>query len=445
MKKELQTCLVAAPDTSSASHVAALLAGGGIAGCVELSPKRGWFAMARKSLEVGGTPLLVAIPSEKIGKPLLDLADMVSDLGGTTLVWGDREAHKTSAGPHWLVTRLLEQRGAIHVRSLPVLVEICRILTHLGAPSSPGVSVAGAGTELDRRLREVLSGRGVDVLTRKTSGALHLSTKKSGEINASHRGATMKMEHCDIAAIATSLTPGVIPALDPPEPEPPPFEVDRDMVSLIAQPPERLLSETTSKKLGAAFGISIPTENLCSSSSEASRFASRLKGSAHLKLVRPGLEGKQERGAVIGPVKGAAAVKRAYHSLEALGAALSPPRALGVLVSESQPPGARLWLRMQDHAVYGRLLIGGSGDRPGAVPGFALTADVNPVQAFRALGRLALGVSPAVQQKLAVQVSRFARMTLTLGESLSRAEIHPMACSPNGEAVTVDMLVGISG
>ena len=445
MSKRASTFVVATPDAGSAAHVASLLAAGGIDEIVTVTGGRRPSGLEKRLADPRRAPVLVAVPSQKTGSDLLALADIVSAAGGATLVWGDREAHKTASGPHWLATILLEQRGAIHVRSLPVLVEICRILHHLGIPDSPGVAVAGQAGELKRRLRDVLAGRGVRILPRRSKASLSIEASARGRLKIGLGSRAMKISACDIAAIAASLAPGTMPSRQLPGPAPGPPQTDSEVVSLIAQPPARLLSETTSKKLAAAFGMRIPEEHLCGSSSEAARAFSTAGGAVFLKLVRPRLEGKLAAGAVLGPLDSAPAVRRAYHSLEELGATLAPPRHLGVLVSPALTGDARIWLVMKDHEIYGRILLGGPGDRPDSRPAFALTADATFGQAFDALSRAGVEMDGGQHMALAGELWRFASMVEALGGAITRAEAHPVLALPSGEALSADMLISIAG
>jgi acetyltransferase len=220
---------------------------------------------------------------------------------------------------------------------------------------------------------------------------------------------------------------------------------DTAVVEAIVRPPGRLLSETTSKRLLAAFGITPPREQLCESATEAVRFAASLDGPAVLKLVKPALENKRDLGAVRIGVLGPSAVRREVHSLRSLGQKLGRPSALGVLVAQQISGGARIWLSMEDHPIFGRILRVGPGDDPLGTPAFVVSAPVDERQALKALSMVGIGAT-AEQRKLGQAIAACSRMADSLGQRIDQLEIHPLVALPGREAaIALDGLVGIGG
>jgi hypothetical protein len=223
-------------------------------------------------------------------------------------------------------------------------------------------------------------------------------------------------------------------------------EPDRELIDLIARPPARLLSETTSKRLLSAFGISSGQERLCGSPTEAARFWSEVGARVVLKLVRPELEGKAASGAVATGISGAAGVRRAFHSLRSMSADLGPPEPLGVLVAQQVDGGARIWIRLERHPRFGDLVVGGPGDAPTPHPWLALTAPLTEPAALVALERARIAGSPEQLSALARGLVSFGRLAHDLKERISRAEIHPLVAPDEGKrALALDALIAIAG
>jgi hypothetical protein len=325
-----------------------------------------------------------------------------------------------------------------------VIVEAARIAGRIGPAVPERIRVSRSSDALTARIAASLALEGVTpprgrskrdaIVTAGSDGCISLAwgTRKRIDLSDIHTAAGA------LALIARSLPPTDL-ALGSPEHTP-----DSEVIDLIVRPPARMLSETTSKRLLAAYGIAAGPERLCSSPTEAARFWQEIGRPVVLKLVRPELEHKHAGGAVIKEVTGAAGVRRAYHALGSTADSLGPPKPLGVLVAEQLDGGARIWLRTTTHRRYGTLVVGGLGDSPTTQPSLAMTAPVSANAAYAALTRA--GVDATHGSRLALVVSRFGTMVDDLGDRIDRAEIHPLvALDGHAQALALDALVEISG
>lgn len=389
-----------------------------------------------------GPRVLVLAPSTEIGRDQLVLTRRVLAGGGRVLAWTSR--NREAAGrseDKWLVTRLLEQAGAHVAHQLSTLAAAVRLLSSLTGKMPRTVALKGRRSGVTGFLEESLRDMGIPAGRGKS--ALTIKVGASGGIAVlAADGPSTRFEDPSSLVEAIGLLMAEAPSIKEKIAE---MEMDDLALAMILQPPRRLLSETTSKRIIRAFGMATPKEKLCRSQSEATRFMRSLDGPAVLKLVRPRFDGKDVEGAVIRDVSGGAQVRRAAGELEALGSALGPPAHLGVLVAEQVSGGARISAAMRDHPRFGRVALVYDGETLSGQPAAALSVPATETEALRALRLSGIAVDKALREKLARGLSRFTRMVHALGLQIDRAEIHPLvAAERHEEALALDALVSIA-
>ena len=389
--------------------------------------------------ESEGGCLLIA-PEGGLPEGILGAVSRTVASGGWVGVWGDFEnADGAAISDEWIASELLRQHGASVSQSLAALALAVRFHPAVHKSTVSGVSVQGRTNGVSRRLKRALVACGVEVLGGKQG--LVLRVDEPGRITVPDSDVSEAFLEPLIVAEAVRLVLNscidcvvseTIEALRPED------------VALIAQPPPRLLSETASKKLFAAFGMSLPQEQLCQSPSEAARFVAARTGPSVLKLVKPRLSGKERLGAVLRGVSGAAAARRAAQRLMSLSASMGPPDALGVLASEQVEGGVRLWVAMRIHPSFGRLVTLGIGDTPNGRLLSAFQAPATVSEVLRVLHDSDVGADSGAADKIARAVARFSAIVHQLSGRICRAEIHPLvAVSSHPEALVLDALAEI--
>ncbi|MFO8072833.1 MAG: acetate--CoA ligase family protein [Polyangia bacterium] len=433
--------VLAAPDRETAGYVRAVLERSALEVAALIDDRRGWSTRAREAIRARRNAVVLLVPSAKLGRDQLELISETVDGGGTVLVW--RAADRDLGDDDWLIERLLEQRGALSSDRLGALAAAIRLLPFAEAIRSSGVRVAGGRGALRGRLEAELRRAGARLSSRSSRSACPLRTADGGTIRvgSGKRSTTVPEGIADVAAALVLLCrPDRLAQADPAP------EMDEEVIDLIARPPKRVLSETTSKRLAAAWGLCSGPESLCRSPTGAARFAGELEGTAVMKLVRPGLDRKAEVGAVVPGVEGRAAARRAYHRLITLAEELGAPRPLGVLIAAEIQGGARIWTRSADRGELGRVLLIGSGDAAGGPPVAALAPPVRMPGALRALEDAGLADDERLRAKLAEALVRLAAMVDHLGERIQRVEIDPLvAIEKAPRALMLDAVVEISG
>ncbi len=447
MKAKKTQIVLAAPDSTTFAHVIGMLKAQGVVPRIALDGSRDWNARAREAIDSLTQPILFLVPSNRLPNKQLDLAQRVVATGGVTFVWSGRPHNGDARGDRLLMDKLLDQRGAIVSSSLTTLVEAVRITDFLGKLDPFDVRLKGRKSALKSRLHGALAHADLAPIGRRFPNDIVIEIGRDGKIEIeSPNGRRLALGAPDVIATALSLLCRARSATVGGGGRQVGFdEIDSEVVDLIARPPGRLLSETTSKRLASAFGIHSGPERLCTSPTEASRFAADLKTPVVLKLVRPYLEGKSNLGAISPKVTGHARVRREYHSLQALGTSLSPPTALGILVAAHVDGGSRIWLKMADHPVFGRLVIGGCGDIRDESPQMVLSLPIFEDDARKALCSMGFDTADEKTEKLARATALFGNMIGHLGDKISRAEIHPLVARKSEETMALDVLIEIDG
>ncbi|MCP4602218.1 MAG: hypothetical protein GY847_17160 [Proteobacteria bacterium] len=442
-QQNLARPVLVAPDNATLHYVNRFLIKAGLKPSSAITAVRGLIKTAKQALEKGAITLLL-VPSSKLIKDQLSLVRYVNKTGGIAIVWssgGDVSTKRMRDA--WLLERLLEQAGAVTASHLTVLVEVAKIITVLGMPPLGQIRIKGRLNDLTRRFITAQKIAGIATENKqKSSWFLELSTNDELFLNSA-QNKRVALGDPNVTAEALALL-NKRNSTDF-EVEGPLIEPSWSELDMIVRPPARLLSETTSKRIATYFGIAHPLEKLCSSATEAARFASSITGPVVLKLSKPAFENKSASGGVRIRVQGASAVRRAVHELESLDAALGPPKALGILVSEFVDGDLRVWVRMRDYTKFGRVLLVGPGDIPSNNPQTALAVPASIKEVQRALVDAGLGHSFCADSKIALAITRFAALTEQLGPRIDRAEIHPLvATEAADEALALDALVAIA-
>jgi hypothetical protein len=319
----------------------------------------------------------------------------------------------------WTAERLAEQSGALVSSRLDGLIEILR-LRSLGIDTAAPVAPAPPGSlPLIVRLASRLGAE--ETTKHPTPSWVELQEDATVLLRSGEARAPLYCVELTADALA-ACRKRVLPLC----PEDLPVEPDTRELARILKPPSRLLSELTSKRLLRCFGLDSASELLCRSPSEASRAAEQLGGDVVLKLVRPELDHKQAKGLVASDAVGPSAIRKVTADLLARGDELGPPASLGVLVCSRVDGGCRLWLQLDRHPRLGRILLGGPGDIPTASPLLALSIPFDAKAAWQALHLAPISGSLAERTAMTRALSALSRAIESLGDSISRLEIHPL-------------------
>ncbi len=176
----------------------------------------------------------------------------------------------------------------------------------------------------------------------------------------------------------------------------------------ILHGPPRGLSEPSSRKLLEVYGIEFDEWHLAETPSQAARRARALDGEACLKIASPDIHASAA-GCTRGPVRGDAAVRRAYMDVLEAGRAADPDaRVLGVLVTRHRPAVEALLAFTLSHGGGAPPLVA-CGTPEAYVPRLApLPAPEALAMADRALGRSHGTAGRASLADLLARLSRFA-------------------------------------
>jgi len=445
MTTKIPQIILLTPDELTSQHVKRSLAAVNILEVQTLAPSKTFVADATEVSAASQQPILIIVSSTKLRRMQLDLAEHVNSKGGTVLVWSAGALADAKKTDPWILDRLLQQRGALLSTRLAVVIEAARLAIFFGQASPPRIKISGRFGELGLRFKSILKDRGVQISTHKRREQCVLSCKKNGEVQLSlPNGNETILKDLDISSSALSLLASAATNETNINDKSEPYAPDTETIRLIARPPARLLSETTSKKLAAAFGIQSGPERLCQSPTEASRFAGELGVPTVLKLVRPSLEHKSTQNAVALSVENGATVRRVFHKLKSLANDMGPPKPLGVLVAAEITGGTRIWIKTANHDFFGKLLFIGKGDNPTSAANFVLSIPFSRSQAQNALTLIFPQNPHEETASIANMLLNLSNLLNTLGSRIARAEIHPMVAVGNNPAVALDALIAIS-
>ncbi len=390
---------------------------------------------------VESTSVFILAPGLKNFADQMLITEAAIEAGHFVLIWSTvTDTVKTTAEDAWLLERLLEQLGAVSCSRFSTIVHATKILVALGAIPPNRIRAVGKSSSLKARLVSALTTAGIETGKTKTDWSFEISGPGTIVLKSGNKSVGMT----DLSSVTDAIALLRDTLLQTINREHRNIDPQKNEIGLIARPPARLLSETTSKRLAACFGLGLPREQLCSSATEAVRFAASIEGPVVAKLVKPALENKAALGAVRVDLHSQAAVRRAVHALHALDDSLGPPLALGVLVAEQLKGGDRIWVRLENLPCFGRVLLIGAGDTIDSPPVAALKTPATIQQAQRAVDQTSLASTTTGTEKLAAAIWRLSAFADQLGDRISRAEFHPLVALPDQEeALCLDALVAI--
>jgi hypothetical protein len=441
MPNETPIVFALAPDKQTAAVFRRALERAGMSRC-EIAHNSGAIEKLMPRLADAASAATLAVLTPSFPRPAAEAVSIASSLGGLAVCALDLMRDGAAGGDGWALGQLLSQRGCLPCPDLESAAEAIRLHAFCGGECSPRIRRQPRRSAVARNLEVAAERYGLLCASGEDGAALALEIADSGAVSLRRRNARLELERPESSLAALALLASRTPSAGRPAQRP---RFDREVVDLIVRPPRRLLSETASKRLLAAFGIALPQERLSTSPTESARFAAELGSPAVLKLVRPETADKSALDAVRTGIVGAAMSRRAHHHLARVGASLGPPAPLGVLVAQEITGGARIWLVGSRHTELGALVVGGRGDRPTAAPEFALAAPASEAEAESALGRAELADTAGQRAALAAAVARFSCLVSELGGRIDRAEIHPLVALDDGPAVALDALVGVAG
>jgi hypothetical protein len=431
--------VIASSDKAALCLMGRALRAGGIDDVIVLRASRDWKNVGSLFDKTGAGRLMIASDGG-VSSALLQEVRRIVDAGGWVGVWTGATRPSNAVPKNvWIAEQLLFQQGASLSPYLSVSALAARLHPLLATTSAAKISVSGRANWPAERLKQLLVEKGFSLGVSKNG--VRLFVREDGEIFTDRRMTGNPLGEPEIAAEAVKSAARHL--FNTPM-EDPSFEMRRADVELIAQPPPRVLSEIASKRLLAAFGMSVPFEQLCQSPSEAGRVAASRPGLSVLKLVKPRLENKEERGAVMRDINGSAPARRAAQILESLGASMGPPPPLGILTADQVDGGLRVWVQLHLHPVFGRILLLGKGDKVDTPPLLALGAKASCTEILTALLHAGIASDGPELRKLVRSIFRLGILVSDLKGRINRAEIHPLvASSAHPEALVLDALAAV--
>ena len=149
----------------------------------------------------------------------------------------------------------------------------------------------------------------------------------------------------------------------PPVPAPAPnLEAVRLLAELSARQGPATLDELHSKRLLRAYGIATPPEEVAATEAQAVAIAARIGYPVVAKLVCASIPHKSDVGGVVVGIGNEPDLRRAFHTIEAIPAALpGAPMSEGVLVAGMVVGGLELVLGMSHDPEMGPVVLFGAG------------------------------------------------------------------------------------
>jgi acyl-CoA synthetase (NDP forming) len=215
----------------------------------------------------------------------------------------------------------------------------------------------------------------------------------------------------------------------------------------------RSLTESRSKEILKAYGITVTREKLARSAPEAVAAAENVGYPVVLKIESPDILHKTEAGGVILNLEDAGSVEKAYDLIIKRARSYNPAARLdGVLVQEMLPPGLEVILGVKKDPIFGpAILFGLGGIYVELLKDVALrTAPLREEDARNMIeeiqGKALLdgvrGQPPRDRQALVTIMMQLSQMAVELGGRIAELDINPLILYPEGEgAVAADALI----
>ncbi|MBN2714297.1 MAG: acetate--CoA ligase family protein [Deltaproteobacteria bacterium] len=429
--------MIVSPDTRTTRYLSQSI--GKDTSCEVITTAKGFEKKIAGFIDTSAFPVLIIVPSEKMPFSIISMCGHCNRQHGLTLVWA---TELSASDDSWLLLKLLENEGAIVCDELDTLALIARIFSETRPTLGPFSTVHLADTKsavmahLANALQQhSTSGNSIEVPKIKMNQAAQIIfefEKQSLVLDASPTviGRAMVTLFCHFSKRVKSPL-----SLD--------IQPDAEIVQMIARPPARILSETTSKRLLGAFGLKSPNEMLCDSPSKAVRFARELGGPATLKLVRPNFLSRKTAGGVIRDVIGPSDIQKAYQSLMSLSQKMGGPKALGILVSEQIDTDRLYWLDAKKHEHLGRIIYFGKRSQMSEQPDGVITLPCSLEPCYDAVSVAFPTLTAPEIESFAQALCRFGAMCTSLDRHIGVSQIHPLALTDDG-ALMLDAVVGIT-
>ena len=435
--EQVTHAIIVSPDAKTARYLQAAI--GRSDTCVSLTTGRGFEKKVRRALDAAEHPVFIIIPGNTIPGEMRILTETCENKAGLTLIW-------TGASPRrddtWVMLKLLQNNGAIVCEDLATLALAATIYRQLQVFEHP-FSTVSISTVDNAVMRLLESGVSDFRANQNTAASPTLKMNRAAQIVVEHGPNRLELSASPMVisgALRHLTTLCGIRQSHIPDPV---LHPDAETIAMIARPPARILSETTSKRLLGAFGLQTPDEMLCDSPSKAVRFARKLNGPATLKLVRPNFQFKTSAGGVIANVSGPSEIQKAYQTLLTLAEEMGGPRALGILVCQQIETESLFWVDAKRHDTLGRIIYFGKRDATQEQPDGVLPLPCSRQQCQNATVAAFPTLPESVVMAFADAVFQFGVMCTTLGNRIGLAQIHPLAVTNRG-AMMLDAVVGIT-
>jgi acyl-CoA synthetase (NDP forming) len=228
--------------------------------------------------------------------------------------------------------------------------------------------------------------------------------------------------------------------------EPPPAAREKALAILDGAGP--VLCEYEAKRILAAYGISIPPEELAHTPEEALDAARKLGFPVVLKIQSPDLPHKTDVGGVALGIADEAWLRAAWNKIkDEIGIRAPRAQIIGVLVQRMAEPGLEAIAGIVSDDTFGpQLVVGLGGIFVEVLADTAMApAPVGPVEASMLIGRLRgaplfgslRGRKPRDLAAFAELAARLSSMAADLRERIVEVDINPLLVHEHGGGVTV--------
>lgn len=243
--------------------------------------------------------------------------------------------------------------------------------------------------------------------------------------------------NCTASAPQKIISPGVSPGAVPAS------------VKEILSGAGRVLSESESKKVLAAFGIPVTREEVAVTQEEALSLARKIGYPLALKVDSPDIPHKTEARAIRLGINSESELVQAFAEVLANARNYAPgARINGVLVQEMVPPGGvEVILGVKSDPQFGPVVIFGLGGifvevlkdvslRVAPLTFYQAREMIREIRGYSLLAG-ARGRSRADVEALAVVLVKVSEMALALRDELAEMDINPLIVLPEGQGVKV--------